>query len=232
MDGGDEERPLRAAGLEALAAARLDSLRAAGEELRPVVNRTRALAKNFWGKAWMRQLARCEAGGFALAPGRTLLRHGCVLDLRLSPGLITAKVSAQRIEELRLELAPPGEERVAELLRRCHGRIDSLVSLLEGRLDEALLALLCDPESGLLPQPADWRMGCTCADWAEPCPHAAAAIYAAGCLIDEDPALLFTLRALDPASLLAGQQDAAPAEAADFDQAELGRMFGIDLDLG
>ncbi len=232
MDDGYEERPLRAAELEALASERLAQLQAEGVECRPVVNRTRSLAKNFWGKAWMRQLARCEAGGFALAPGRTLLRHGCVLDLQVAPGLITAKVSAQGLEELRLHLAPLDEERQASLLRHCRGRIDSLVSLLEGKLDEALLTALCDEDEGLLPQPADWRMDCSCADWAEPCAHAAAAIYAAGCLIDEDPSLLFTLRALDPAVLLCGgQQDAAPAEAADFDQESLGRMFGIELDV-
>ncbi len=231
MDDWSEERPLRAAELEALAARRLEELRAAGAEPQPVVNRTRALAKNFWGKAWMRQLALCEEGGYALAPGRTLLRHGCVLDLRVAPGLITATVSAQRAEELRLHLAPLDEECVEDLLRHCRGRIDSLVSLMEGRLDDALLAVLCDPEAGLLPRPADWRMECSCADWSEPCPHAAAAIYAAGCLIDAEPSLLFTLRSLDPARLLEGQQNAAPAEAADFDAAALGRLFGIELDV-
>ncbi len=223
-----EERPLRAAELEALAQERLAELRAAGEETCPVVNRTRALAGHFWGQAWMRHLAACESGGFALAPGRTLLRHGCVLDLRIAPGLITARVSAQRLEEVQLRLAPLDEERQEELAQLCRGRIDSLVSLLEGRVDEAVLAPLCDPQLGLLPQPADWKMSCTCADWAEPCAHAAAAIYAAGVLIDSDPSLLFTLRAFDPASLL---QPAPRAATADFAAAELGRMFGIELDV-
>ncbi len=225
----EEDRPLRVAELEALAAGRLEQLQAEGQECRPVVNRTRALAKNFWGKAWMRQLARCESSGFALAPGRSLLRHGCVLDLQLAPGLIRAKVSAWRLEEVQLRLAPLDEERQEALIRHCQGRIDSLVSLLEGRLDAALLAPLCDADEGLLPQPADWSMGCTCADWAEPCPHAAAAIYATGCLIDAEPALLFTLRGLDPARLMEGTP--APAAEADFDGEALGRLFGIELDV-
>ncbi len=228
MRWDEEERPLRVAELEALAVERLAALQAEGEELHPVVNRTRALAANFWGKAWMRHLAACEAGGFALAPGRTLLRHGCVLDLQLAPGLIRARVSTQRVEEVELHLAPLDEERQEELRQLCQGRIDSLVSLMEGRVDEAVLAPLCEPEHGLLPTPAEWKMHCTCADWAEPCPHAAAAIYAAGILIDADPSLLFTLRALDPAALL---RPAPQAAAADFAADDLGRLFGIELDV-
>ncbi len=224
----EQERPLRAAELEALAAAHAEALRAAGEELQPVVGKGRALASHFWGKAWMRRLAACESGGLNLAPGRTLLRHGCVLDLRLAPGLIRARVSTRRVEEVELRLAPLDEERQAELVQLCQGRIDSLVSLMEGRVDEAVLAPLCDPERGLLPNPADWRMSCTCTDWSEPCPHAAAAIYGAGLLIDAEPSLLFTLRSLAPAALLA---PAPQAVAADFASADLGKLFGIELDV-
>ncbi len=228
MSWSEDERPLRAAELEALAAERLATLREAGEELHPVVSRSRALASHFWGKAWMRQLARCESGGFALAPGRSLLRHACVLDLQLIPGLIRARVSTQRLEEVELRLAPLDEERQEQLVQHCQGRIDSLVSLMEGRVDEAVLEQLCDPQSGLLPEPADWHMSCSCADWAEPCPHAAAAIYAAGVLIDADPTLLFTLRSVDPACLLA---PVAPVPVADFTSDELGKLFGIELDV-
>ncbi len=228
MSWSEDERPLRVAELEALAAERLAELRAAGEELCPVVGCRRALAAHFWGKAWMRQLASCEAGGFALAPGRTLLRHGCVLDVRLAPGLIRARVSAQRLEEVELRLAPLEEERREELVNLCQGRIDSLVSLMEGRVDEAVLAPLCDPQRGLLPEPADWKMSCSCADWAEPCPHAAAAIYAAGILIDADPSLLFMLRSFDPAILLKPKEQAAPT---DFATEDLGKLFGIELDV-
>ena len=222
----DEQRRLRAADLEALAKRRLAELQADGEELQPVVATTRKLAEHFWGSAWMKHLARCEAGGLCLAPGRTLLRHGCVLDLRLAPGLVTARVSAQELYEVRLQLKPLDAERTTALAQSCRGHIDSLVSLMEGRVDAAVLERLCDPDSGLLPEPADWHMGCTCPDWAEPCPHAAAAIYAAGVMIDQDPALLFTLRAVDPAALIQGEF----ARPASFDPASLSATFGIDID--
>ncbi len=224
----DEWPPrLGAKQLAKLAAERLAELQAAGEVLHPIANKTRALAVHFWGKAWMRHLSYCESEGLCLAPGRTLLRHGCVLDVKIFPGRVEAKVSADRLYEVCLEIPPPGEERVAALCQICSGQIDSLVSLLEGKVDESVMQQLCDPESGLLPEPTDWRMFCTCADWSTPCPHAAAVIYAVGCMIDADPSLLFLLRAVEPSSLVK-----APVLASQqFDAESLSATFGIHLDL-
>ena len=224
----DEFSPrLKAADLEKLAATRLAEYQAAGEELQPVVNKTRKLARNFWGSAWMKQLALCESGGMCLAPGRTLLRHACVLHVDIQPGSISALVSAEEVFEVELKLESLDEERLDRLAATCSGHIDSLLSLMQGKVDEAVLQQLCHPENGLLPTPEDWHMHCTCPDWAEPCPHAAAAIYAAGCLIDEKPELLFTLRGIQPEALLS-----APAPANEIDADKLSAMFGIDLDLG
>ena len=223
-----EYTPMRAADLAALAAERAEKLRAEGVELSPVVGTSRKLAANFWGSAWMKHLALCESGGLCLAPGRTLLRHGCVLDVRISPGTIRALVSAQELCEVELHLAPLSEEQQEELRALCSGHIGSLVALLEGQANADLLQQLCEPESGLLPAPEDWRMSCTCPDWAEPCPHAAAAIYAAGILIDREPALLFTLRELDPAALIA----LPSAPTTPHDPTTRATTFGIELDMG
>lgn len=227
MCGFDEQPRLRAADLERLADARREQLLAAGESLNPVVSRSRKLATRFWGSAWMRHLAVCESGGLCLAPGRTLLRHGCVLDIRVAPGLVSAKVSVEELYEIELHLAPPDEERVEALATLCAGKIDSLLSLLEGRVDEALLQQLCDPDNGLLPDARDWHISCSCPDWSDPCPHAAAAMYALGVLLDSQPELLFTLRSIDSASLLRKPEHTSDA----FDAASLSATFGIDLEL-
>lgn len=216
---------LKSADLKKLAQRRFAELQARGEELHPVVNTTRKLASNFWGSAWMKQLAHCESGGMCLAPGRTLLRHSCVLDVRMAPCSIQALVSAEELYEVSLQLAPLDSEQQEQLAASCGRQIDSLLSLLEGKLDAAVLQQLCHPETGLLPTPADWRMHCTCPDWATPCPHAAAAIYAAGCLIDTEPALLFTLRGIEPQSLFS-----APQKPIELDTGKLSSIFGIDLD--
>ncbi len=223
----DDYQPrLKVADLKKLASERLTERQTAGEDLHPVVNSSRKLASHFWGSAWMKQLALCESGGMCLAPGRTLLRHGCVLDLGISHCCITALVSADELYEIELQLKPLDEEQRTHLAESCGTHIDSLLSLLEGKLDAAVLEKLCDPENGLLPTAADWSMHCTCADWAAPCPHAAAAIYAAGCLIDENPGLLFTLRGTTPEDLLC-----QPTRPAELDSQRLSALFGIDIDL-
>lgn len=219
---------MKAAELEALARRQLDELKAAGEEVHPVIGKTRKLAAHFWGAAWMKHLALCESGGWSLAPGRTLLRHGCVLDLQLAGGCIRARVMEERLHEVEIAIDALDDERIDALRMACSGRIASLVPLLEGTLDDALLATLCDPETGLLPDPAAWHMSCTCPEWSEPCPHAAAAIYAAGILIDADPALLFFLRQLAPEELL--QSPAPKAAEAEFDLAALASTFHIEME--
>lgn len=224
----DEETPRwNVADMERLASRRLRELQESGATLRPVLKTSRALASHFWGKAWMRHLAYCESEGLCLAPGRSLLRHGCVLDLQLAPGEINALVSAESLFDVHLTLPPMEEARMEGLRQACCGCIDSLVSLLEGRTDASVLERLCEPEMGLLPLPGDWRMSCTCPDWSEPCPHEAAAIYAAGTLIDEDPSLLFLLRMVETSSLVS-----APELSPDgnYDVAALGAMFDIDLE--
>ena len=222
----DDFQPrLKAADLKKLAAERLAELQAEGQELHPVVNSSRKLATHFWGSAWMKQLALCESGGMCLAPGRTLLRHGCVLDIRISRGCITALVSADELYEVELHIAPLEGEQLETLSLRCGKHINTLLALLEGKVDSDVLEQLCHPEDGLLPTPQDWHMSCTCPDWAEPCPHAAAAIYAAGCLIDSDPQLLFTLRGIKPDALL---QSASTTE---INTEALSALFDIELDL-
>ena len=223
----DDFQPrLKAADLKKLAAMRLAELQAEGLELHPVVNSSRKLAAHFWGSAWMKQLALCESGGMCLAPGRTLLRHGCVLDVRITRGCITALVSADELYEVELHISPLEGEQLEALSLSCGNHINSLLALLEGKVDSDVLAQLCHPENGLLPNPEDWHMSCSCPDWAEPCPHAAAAIYAAGCLIDADPKLLFTLRSIEPETLLT-----EPVQPVELDTEKLSSLFGIDIDL-
>ncbi len=227
MDETDQQRPLRVKELSALAAARLEELRADGHhDIQPLRNSTRKLAAQPWGAAWMRQLAYCEQEGMELAMGRSLLRHGCVLDIKLSEGRIQGLVSGEQLYELDLHVDLIDEDRLNLLREQCRGQLDSYVALLEGKLDADAMSALCDPESGLLPLPCDWKFSCTCPDWASPCAHAAALVYAAGCLIDSDPSLLFALRGILPEQLLETEKNTLH-----FNSDSLARTFGIELEI-
>lgn len=228
----DDEKPLKRADLRKRAEEKAAELAAEGMELHPVTASGRNLAKKFWGKEWMKSLAACEVYGMRLAPGRTYLRYGCVLDVKAAPGRIDALVMGEHLYEVRVHAAPPDEEALARLRARCAGHIGSWIDLLKGNLSPELLEILCDPEGGLFPAPEEWRFSCSCPDWADLCKHASAVLYAFGVMLDEQPELLFTLRGMDASVLIPKAPEAVPGgeDALDKDAGSLSDMFGIRLD--
>jgi hypothetical protein len=88
-------------------------------------------------------------------------------------------------------------------------------------------------EQGMFPAPKEIKMECSCPDWAGLCKHLAAVLYGVGSRLDAQPELLFTLRQVDPAELIAqatqalGTTPAARGEQLRGD--ELSEVFGIDL---
>lgn len=69
----------------------------------------------------MKSLAACEVYGMRLAPGRTYLRYGCVLDVKAAPGRIDALVMGEHLYEVRVHAAPPDEEALAGCVRGAPG---------------------------------------------------------------------------------------------------------------
>ncbi len=226
----DEYSPRRKAkDWQNLAEQRLQQLREEQpcQALHPIQVSTRKLATQVWGSAWMRQLAYCEQQeGLQLAAGRSLLRHGCVLDIQMRRGEINAIISGEELYDVSITLAPLEEEELEQWQEHCRGHLDSYLSLLEGKISPALLEHLCQPEEGILPRGQDWHFSCTCPDWSSPCSHAAAALYAAGCLIDQQAEKLFELRGLSAEQLLS--QPSTPTEGED--RGMLSSIFGIELD--
>jgi uncharacterized Zn finger protein len=170
------------------------------------------------------------------------LRNGLVIDLRIAPGTVTALVSGSEIYEIRIRIKPMPGRRWKAVVKACAGKIESVVELLAGRFDESVMAHVCRQGTGLFPAPAEIAYECTCPDgfgggWL--CKHVAATLYGVGVRLDEDPELLFRLRRVAHADLLArataGLVATAPAKrsarrtiAAD----RLSAVFGIDLEAG
>ena len=228
----DDNMPLKRADLRKRAEEKAVELAAEGMELHPVTASGRNLAKKFWGKEWMKSLAACEVYGMRLAPGRTYLRYGCVLDVKGTPGRIDALVMGEHVYEVCVQAAPPDAEALARLRARCAGHIGSWIDLLKGNLSPELLGILCDPERGLFPTPEEWRFSCSCPDWADLCKHAAAALYAFGVMLDDQPELWFMLRGIDASVLIpdAPEPVSGGEDALDRDAGSLSDMFGIRLD--
>jgi hypothetical protein len=229
-------RPHVPAGARRAAASReLEKLRKGGRAVSPVVIGSGPIARTFWGKAWCANLERYSDLASRLPRGRSYVRHGSVVDLQVGPGRVTALVSGSTMYEVAVTVAPVPLARWQATCRDCAGAIDSLIELLQGRFSTAVMARLCQEETGLFPSPHDIRFTCTCPDWASMCKHVAAVLYGIGARLDHLPELLFTLRQVDQQGLITSAGSGVPGTtgrpggAKVLVSEDLSELFGIEI---
>ncbi len=172
----------------------------------PVKIEGRTIAQSFWGKSWCENLERYSDFASRLPRGRSYVRNGSVVDLKIEKGEITAMVAGSELYRIRIEVAPVKASRWKAICRDCAGSIDSLVELLQGRLAKGVMERVCSKGDGLFPAPEEIKLSCSCPDWADMCKHVAAALYGVGARLDQKPALLFVLRDVDEKELLGGHR--------------------------
>lgn len=203
-----------------------------GQTVSPVKIEGQAIVSTFWGKAWCTNLESYSDFANRLPRGRTYVRNGSVVDLKIEKGRITALVSGSELYEVEIEIAALPKQKWSALKAQCAGRIGTLVELLQGKLSKAVMETVTDREKGLFPKPKEIGMSCSCPDYAGMCKHIAATMYGVGNRLDSAPELLFTLRCVDHRELIEQALPApvegtsgTPAIAAD----ELGAIFGIEI---
>ena len=202
-----------------------------GRMLEPVILPGQRIASSFWGKEWCKNLESYMDFSNRLPRGRTYVRSGAVVDLRLGAGQIDALVAGSSLYEVSVRIDKLARKRWGAVIKRCAGRIDSVVGLLQGRLAETVLEALVDRRAGLFPAPKEIDFTCSCPDFALLCKHIAAVLYGVGARLDEKPELFFTLRsvALDELVAKSALRRAPPAKEA-LDTGSLEGIFGIELD--
>jgi uncharacterized Zn finger protein len=210
-------------------------LRKGGHPVAPVTIAGRAIATTFWGRAWCDSIEGYHDYENRLPRGRTYVRNGSVVDLQIAPGRVTAVVSGSELYQVAVTIKETVKAQWRAICADCAGGIDSLVELLQGRLSKGVMERLCRQQGGLFPRPADIRFTCSCADHASMCKHVAAVLYGVGARLDQAPDLLFRLRAVDAADLLAGIDTAAalsgkgPAEGRGLATDDVSALFGLDM---
>ncbi len=207
----------------------------AGQDMRPVVIEGRSIAKTFWGKAWCDNLDAYSDFENRLPRGRTYVRNGSVIDLKIEPGKVRALVMGSSLYKIEIGITVVPDAHWKSLAKECTGSIASLVELLKGKLSKAVMERICQPKTGLFPTPKDIQLGCSCPDWATMCKHVAAVLYGVGARLDAQPELLFTLRQVDVNDLVtqAAEQSVntkkTPARAKVLDDSQLADVFGIEM---
>jgi uncharacterized Zn finger protein len=212
--------------------------RKTGQGASPVVLEGRQIATTFWGKAWCDNLEAYSDYENRLPRGRTYIRNGSVVDLQITEGKVTARVSGSELYKIEIKIKPLAPRLWKSIQTECAGKIDSLIELLQGKLSSAVMQVVTRLEGGLFPTPKEIDMDCSCPDWADLCKHLAASLYGVGARLDHKPELLFLLRGVDPADLIskasaaeAVRQTAPPPGGAPaMSEAEAADVFGIEME--
>ena len=212
------------------------ALRERGVEVQPVElkSRGRAIARSFWGQRWCEHLESFSDYANRLPRGRTYVRNGCVCHLVIEPGGVDAMVAGRELYHVVIRIRKLKRPAWKAIRAACAGQIGSVLELLRGRLSDRVMEIVTDRDTGLFPKPGEIKLACDCPDWATMCKHAAAVLYGVGARLDKSPELLFRLRGVDEAELIAADL-ALPGGAATADTLaddDLGSIFGIELDAG
>ena len=220
---------------QAQAMRKIAQLRKKGHVVSPVEIEGRGIATTFWGKAWCENLERYSDYANRLPRGRTYVRNGSVIDLRIAFGRVQALVSGSSIYEVGVKITPVSKARWKSICKDCAGAIDSLVELLQGRLSKGVMQRICSESNGLFPSPKEVQFSCSCPDSAYMCKHVAAVLYGIGARLDRQPELLFRLHKLDEKELIssAGRELPLAKKGGDSGRilptADLSELFGLDL---
>ncbi len=205
-----------------------------GIALSPVPEFGGRIAKTFWGKAWCDNIESYRDFAYRLERGRSYVRSGAVIDLKLGNGTVDALVigSGSRPYTVNIGITPMAKDKWDALVKRAAGKISSLMALAQGELPEELLSDFCNHDTGLFPKPSEIDFACSCPDGAYCCKHVAAVLYGIGRRLDDTPELFFTMRGIDPKNIVTEDVvDTLTGDASsELSGADLGDVFGIALD--
>jgi uncharacterized Zn finger protein len=212
---------------------KMETLRKQGRVISPVSIEGRIIARSFWGKAWCENLESYSDYENRMPRGRTYVRNGSVVDLQITESQITALVSGSEIYEVKVEILPVAKPHWRAICEDCSASINSLVELLQGRLSSGVMERISQQQTGLFPSPKEIKLTCNCPDWAEMCKHVAAVLYGVGARLDQQPELLFRLRAVNEKELIASAGMSLPtakkSPAKVLGGEDLSALFGLDL---
>jgi uncharacterized Zn finger protein len=218
-----------------LAQKAIDKSRKKGAAFSPVRLAGATIASTFWGKAWCSNLERYSDYSNRLPRGRSYVRNGSVIDLRIGAGEVAAQVFGSSLYKTTVTVSALPKARWNAITADCAGSIDSLVELMQGRLSKSVMERMCRDGTGLFPAPKEIRFDCSCPDWASMCKHVAAVLYGIGARLDENPQLLFALRKVDAAEMVARAGEdlslakKAPGAKKLLDHAKIAAVFGIEM---
>lgn len=204
-----------------------------GIQVDPVVIEGRAIAKTFWGKSWCDNLENYSDYENRLPRGRTYVRNGSVIDLKITAGKLLSLVSGSDIYKVQIDIKPIQHSRWDSLVQNCNKKITSVFELLQGKFSKSVMEIVTEKKNGLFPLQNDLKFSCSCLDFASMCKHVAATLYGAGARLDEKPDLLFILRGVDSNDLITSvdvNKFTNKSNNSKIKSEDISKLFNIDLE--
>ena len=151
--------------------------------------------KTWWGEHFLRSLENVDYD-CRLPRGATYARNGSVKALKIIDNYISAKVSGRRPSPYKvLIVVPPfSEDDTNKLIDEIIKQPALISKLLNRELAPSILSIAENLGLKIFPQKwNDFKMNCSCPDWAVPCKHLAAVLYIISREIDNNPFLAFEI---------------------------------------
>lgn len=155
--------------------------------------------KTWWGEQWLQSLNNIDYGN-RLPRGATYARKGAVTAINIHENQIHAKVAGSMIEPYSVTIIIPPffKPEIALFIEELMKRPVIISKMLNRQLDSEVLEIAEKMQLKVFPkQWTDFKMQCSCPDWAVPCKHLASVIYKLSAEIDNNPFLVFQLHRVD-----------------------------------
>jgi uncharacterized Zn finger protein len=183
-------------------------------------SRSGQIGTTWWSQRWLGVL---ESFGWSnrLGRGRSYARTGQVLDFKIDPGRVTARVQGSRPKpyEVSIKLKTLNDGQWNAVIRAMSSRAAFAAQLLSGAMAREVEDVFRRARVPLFPQSGrDFDADCSCPDIADVCKHIAAVHYILAEQFDRDPFMIFALRGRSRDEVLSalrrargGQAPQAPA---------------------
>ncbi|HEY8910232.1 MAG TPA: SWIM zinc finger family protein [Desulfosporosinus sp.] len=220
----------------------IEKLRKKNPDICPVIIEGTKITKTWWGKSWNDNLESYSDYSNRIGRGRSYVRHGAVLDLKITQGKIMGLVqgSVSKPYQVSISIQPLSKAIWQVVTENCVGKIDSLQELIVGKFPKALSEVFTAKGIGLFPASKEIKLECSCPDGAHMCKHVAAVLYGVGARLDDDPTLFFVLRNVKVDDLISKAisqktetllKKSKTKSRRIIEDADLSDMFGIEIEI-
>lgn len=151
--------------------------------------------KTWWGLQWLNTLSNIDYDN-RLPRGKSYANKGSVTKITIKGNRIEAKVAGSRPKPYNVDITLPPffEPELGNFISQLAKKPTIISKLLNRELDPEVLTIAENLGLKVFPkQWTDFKMQCSCPDWAVPCKHLAAVVYKVSAEIDNNPFLVFEL---------------------------------------